>query len=67
VHEFFRLTASVTVQVTEVTPTGKADPLTGAHATVVGGVPPVAVAAPYDTVTGNPVFEAVETGAGQIT
>jgi hypothetical protein len=36
----------VAVQVTVVVPIGNVEPLAGEQATVVGGVPPVAVTAP---------------------
>ena len=53
------------VQVTVVTPIGNMAPFAGEQDTVVGGVPPVAIALPYETAVGCPDGDSSDTGAGQ--
>ena len=50
-----------------VTPIGNVAPLAGEQDTAVGGVPPVAVAVPYETGVGCPDGDCSETDPGQET
>jgi hypothetical protein len=60
-----RATLSVAVQLTVVTPIGNIAPLAGEQDTVVGGVPPVAVAALYEIASDSPDSDGTVIGAGQ--
>jgi hypothetical protein len=64
VHEPVRLTWSVAVHVTAVTPRGNTDPLAGAQETVVGGKPSTTAAGGYVTAMGCAVGDDRVTGAG---
>ena len=64
VHVSVRCFASVAVHVTVVVPTGKLEPLAGAHAVVTGGAPNDVVAGRYSAGTGWPSGEGRLTGAG---
>jgi hypothetical protein len=64
-HEATCWVASVAVQVTAVVPTGKVDPEAGAHAVVIGAVPPVVVGLPNVTATGAPFGDATAGGTLQ--
>jgi hypothetical protein len=48
---------SVAVHATGVAPTLNTDPVGGAHSTLVGGVPPLAVAGGYGIGMGTPVVD----------
>jgi hypothetical protein len=56
-HASVRCKASVAVHVTVEIPTLKTDPEDGVHAVTTGGLPFIAVAAPYTTATAIPAID----------